>query len=361
MPNNEFESRRQAAVAGLDGRSLDAFLVSFGPNLRYLTGFSGSNGLLLLLPDDAVFVTDPRYEIQSAQEVSCRIRVARGPLLNEVLDLVKKKKLRRLGFEPAHVTFDTYESLKSHVPLKTSLVPVTGWIETLRMIKSSAEIELIRRSVLTSSKAFEQAVRRVREGMSEADLAAELEHRMRRLGAEKPAFDTIVAGGARSALPHAQPTAAPLRSGDLVVVDMGAMRDGYASDMTRMLFVGRPGARVKRLYRAVLEAQLAAIAAVRPGITTAHVDAQARRVLRAEKLERAFIHSTGHGLGLEIHEPPRVGRRDRNRLRAGMVITIEPGVYLENFGGIRIEDTVAVTDNGCDILTPTSKELRVIS
>jgi Xaa-Pro aminopeptidase len=183
---------------------------------------------------------------------------------------------------------------------------------------------------------------------------------MRRLGAEKPSFETIVAAGVRSALPHAQPTAARFEKGELIVVDMGALQEGYCSDMTRMLFVGTPGVKVKRTYRAVLEAQLAGIDAVRAGVRTAAVDAATRKVLKGYGLDRAFIHSTGHGLGLEIHEPPRLGKRDKGRLQAGMAITIEPGVYIEGFGGIRIEDTVLVTEKGCEILTPTSKELRVI-
>jgi len=218
--------------------------------------------------------------------------------------------------------------------LRASLEPVTGWIEELRTVKSAAELALIRRSVETNSRAFEQAIARVKPGMSERDLAAELEYRMRRLGAEKPSFETIVAAGARSALPHAQPTAARLMPGDLVVVDMGAFQDGYASDMTRMLSVGGASGKVKRMYRAVLEAQLAAIDAVRGGVATVRVDAAARRVLAGYGLDRAFIHSTGHGLGLEIHEPPRLGKRDRHRLRPGMAITIEPGAYIEGFGGV---------------------------
>jgi Xaa-Pro aminopeptidase len=203
-------------------------------------------------------------------------------------------------------------------------------------------------------------VARVKPGMKEQDLAAELEYRMRRLGAEKPSFETIVAGGERSALPHAQPTAARFETGQLIVVDMGALQEGYCSDMTRMLFLGTPGAKVKRTYKAVLEAQLAGIDAVRAGARTAAVDAAARKVLLGYGLEQAFVHSTGHGLGLEIHEPPRLGKRDKGRLKAGMAITIEPGVYIEGFGGIRIEDTVLVTDKGCEILTPTNKELRIL-
>jgi Xaa-Pro aminopeptidase len=183
---------------------------------------------------------------------------------------------------------------------------------------------------------------------------------MRRLGAEKPSFDTIIAGGPRGALPHASPTAAPIRPGELVVVDMGAQQEGYCSDMTRMLHFGRPSAKVKRTYGAVLEAQLAAIDTVRAGATVAGVDRAARGTLEKHGLDKVFVHSTGHGLGLEIHEAPRIGRRGKGRLKAGMAITIEPGVYLQDFCGVRIEDTVLVTANGCEVLTPTPKDLRIL-
>ncbi|SPF53272.1 Peptidase M24 [Candidatus Sulfopaludibacter sp. SbA4] len=357
---NEFEPRLRAVSSGLAERKLDSLLVSFGPNLRYLSGFTGSNGNLLVLPGGGILFTDPRYQIQARQESACKVRIAKGPLVVDVLAAIARLGLRRIGYEPARMTCDSFEALKSKLPMKASLEAVTGWVEELRMVKSPAEIARIRRSVETNSRAFEQAVSRVRPGMKEQDLAAELEYRMRRLGAEKPSFETIVAGGVRGALPHAQPTAAPLQSGDLVVVDMGAVQDGYCSDMTRMLFLGSPDAKVKRTYRAVLEAQLAGIDAVRAGASAKRVDQAAREVLKGYGLDRAFVHSTGHGLGLEIHEPPRIGKRDKSKLLAGMAVTIEPGVYLEDFGGIRIEDTVVVTENGCEILTPTGKELRVI-
>ena len=360
MAANEFESRRETIADGLAERKLDALLVSFSPNLRYLSGFTGSNGNLLLMPGRCILFTDPRYQIQVTQETTCQVRIAKGPLVVDVLAAIRRLRLGRIGYEPARMTCGFYESLKSKLPMKASLEPVAGWIEELRMVKSPDEVARIRRSVETNSRAFEQAVARVRTGMKERDLAAELEYRMRRLGAEKPSFETIVAGGVRSAMPHAQPTAAPLKSGDLVVVDMGAVQDGYCSDMTRMLFLGQPTAKVKRTYRAVLEAQLAGIDAVRAGATTVGVDLAAREVLKGYGLDQAFIHSTGHGLGLEIHEPPRIGKRDKKRLQTGMAITIEPGVYLEGFGGIRIEDTVIVTDKGCEVLTKTSKDLRVI-
>jgi len=228
-------------------------------------------------------------------------------------------------------------------------------------VKSAPEIALIRRSVDANSKAFEQALRVIRPGRTrEADLAAEIDYRMRKLGAERPAFETIVASGERSALPHAQPTQRILGKNELLLIDMGATLEGYASDMTRVLYLGRPNGRIKRIYDAVLEAQLAAIAAVRPGVTAAHVDRAARNVLRTEKLDNAFVHSTGHGLGLEIHEPPRLGKKEKTRLQEGMAITIEPGVYLRGYGGVRIEDTVVVTKTGCEVLTPTSKELRQV-
>ena len=358
--NSEFEQRRSLLGAGLENRNLDAILVSSPASVRYLTGFTGSNGVLLAFAGEAIFFTDPRYTIQSASEVSCRTQVSKGPILQAVAELATRRRVRRLGFERAHLSYEGFDTLRGKLPMQTSLEPVAGWLEAYRMLKSAEEIERIRRSVEVNSKAFESSVRRLRPGMREADLAAEIEYAMRRLGAEKPSFETIVAAGARSALPHAHPTGAAMKPGQLLLVDMGTFVDGYASDMTRMLFLGPPGARVKRLYRAVLEAQLAAIDAVRPGATTVQVDRQARRVLKKFGLDRAFVHSTGHGLGLEIHELPRIGRKDPTPLAAGMAITIEPGAYLEGFGGVRIEDTVVVTANGCEVLTPTSKELRVL-
>jgi len=360
VANNEFEDRRKAVSGGLAERKLDALLVSFGANLRYLSGFTGSNGSLLLTENRAILFTDPRYTIQASQESTCEVRIAKGALLLDVAAALKKLGVKRLGFEPAHMTCDYFESLNAKLPMKASLTAAAGWIEELRMVKSADELDRIRKSVATNSQAFEQAVARVKPGMKEQDLAAELEYRMRRLGAEKPSFETIVAGGIRSALPHAQPTAAKLEKGQLVVVDMGALQEGYCSDMTRMLFLGVPGAKVNKAYQAVLEAQLAAIDAVRPGVTATRVDAAARNTLKRHGLDKAFVHSTGHGLGLEIHEPPRIGKKDKTKLRAGMAITIEPGIYIEDFGGIRIEDTVVVTETGCEVLTRTSKDLRLV-
>jgi Xaa-Pro aminopeptidase len=356
----EFSARRSRIAATLADRNVDALIVSAAPNVRYLTGFTGSNGRVLLWPSGALLFTDPRYEIQAAQETDCRVKIARGTLYPAVMKAAAGRKFRRLGFEKGRLAYEDYEQLQTGLTLGASLVPLAGAIEAQRMVKSRGEIELIRRSVETNSAAFERAMRRARPGVSERDLAAELDYQMRLLGADGPAFDTIVAAGPRSALPHAHPNATTLRHNQLLLIDMGASQEGYASDMSRMAFLGRPGLKVRRLYRAVLEAQLAAIAAVRPGARSEQIDGAARRVLRAGKLDKAFVHATGHGLGLEIHEAPRLGKGQKTPLAEGMVITVEPGIYLEGFGGIRIEDTVVVTQSGSSVLTPTSKDLLIL-
>ena len=352
--------RRARAVTAFGEAKLDALLITNLHNVRYLAGFTGSNGALLLYRDrPAVFFTDPRYAVQSSEEVDCKARVAKGPLMALVIGDLKKARPKRVGVERDEITFARAEDLRRKLPARTELIGVSGLIEGLRMVKDAEEIERIRASVELNSRALENALRRFKAGISERELAAEIDYQSRKLGAEAPSFDTIVAAGPRAALPHAHPGAAKIGPG-MLLIDMGAFRDGYASDMTRMVHIGAPSPKYKKTYKAVLEAQLAAIDAVRAGAASVAVDRAARRALKGHGLEKEFIHSTGHGLGLEIHEPPRLGRKDKTKLAAGMAVTIEPGVYMEGWGGIRIEDTVLVTDNGCEILTPTSKELRVI-
>jgi Xaa-Pro aminopeptidase len=361
VSENEFTTRRRLLCAGLAERKLDALIVSALVNVRYLAGFTGSNAALVLEPGrEAVLFTDPRYQIQAGQESSCRVRVVKGPLMTAVSRHLARRRLRQIGFENTRISFEAHAQLDKDLLLGAVLKPVGNLLESHRMIKSPAEIELIRRSMRVASRALELTLPRVRPGVTEAGLAADIDHRMRKLGAEQPAFETIVAAGPHSALPHARPGNTALSRNQLLLIDMGASRQGYASDMTRTFYMGRPPAAVKRLYRAVLEAQLEAIASIRDGVPAGAVDRAARRRLRAGHLDKAFVHSTGHGLGLEIHEPPRLGRREATILRTGMVVTVEPGVYLEDFGGIRIEDTVAVTAAGCEILTSCSKELTAL-
>jgi Xaa-Pro aminopeptidase len=350
--------RREKAADQLIELKLDALLIASLQKVRYLTGFTGSSANVLLFRDGhAVLFTDPRYTVQSKQQVNCAVTIAKGPLTKSVMKEVRRTRTSKIGFEPDHISVARMEGLKKALPEKARLSPVPeGLIAKQRMIKDDGEIALIRTSVNLNSRALELALKRFKQGMTETALAAEIDYQSRKLGANGPAFDTIVAAGGRAALPHARPGAAKIGPG-MVLIDMGAFRDGYSSDMTRMVHIGLADAMYRRVYAAVLESQLAAIAAVRPGASAASIDRAARRTLRQHGLDREFVHSTGHGLGLEIHEAPRLGKSDKTKLEAGMAITIEPGVYIEGWGGIRIEDTVLVTGTGCEILTPTSKDL----
>jgi Xaa-Pro aminopeptidase len=356
---SEFAARRLKLIPALSEARAGAFITSFLPNCRYLSGFTGSNATLLLSAARTILFTDPRYELQAPQEADCEVRIVKGPLVKEVAKWVKRLKVGALAFEAQHITFEGLLSLKETMP-QVRLKPTTSVVEKLRMVKSEAEIEAIQISVELNSRALEQSLRRFKPSMSEMDLAAEIEYRMRRLGAERPAFETIVASGERSALPHARPMNKVIGTDHLLLIDMGSSVAGYSSDMTRTFAVGKLDGKTRRMYRAVLESQLAAIDAIKPGVLCSSVDGAARKTLRGYGLDRYFVHSTGHGLGLEIHEPPRVGRKEQTKLEAGMVITVEPGVYEAGVGGIRIEDTVVVTGNGCRSLTPTPKELAVL-
>jgi len=336
---------------------LDALLVSALPNIRYLTGFTGSNALLAITPGGVLLFTDPRYDIQAREQAGCPVKVVRGPLTAAANAWIARQRLKRVGFEKSRLLYSDYAALKEALPLGASLIAVAGWVEQLRMVKSEEEIGRIRQSVLTNSAALAASLPRIRAGISENDVAAELEYQMRLHGAEKAAFDTIVAAGERTALPHAEPGPRLIEANQLLLIDMGASQAGYASDMTRMFVLGKIGGRLRGIFNAVRKAQLAGIDSVRAGVTAGQVDRRARQVLQSEGLGKAFVHSTGHGLGLEIHEAPRIGKKDKTALRAGMVITIEPGAYIDGLGGVRIEDTVLVTSTGCEVLTPTPKEL----
>jgi Xaa-Pro aminopeptidase len=353
----EIDQRRRALSARLPELKIDALLVSGPANVRYLTGYAGSNGVLLVTSGEAHFFTDPRYALEASQQITCKVHVEKKPLLVAAVAVVKRKRLKKIGFESAWLRYEDYIKVKEALPLGSALHAVGRVIEDQRMIKSASEISLIRRSVATNSEAYSKTIRKVHAGAREMDIAAELDYQMRAMGAEKSAFETIVAAGPRSALPHAHPTAHRLGENELLLIDMGASQEGYASDMTRVAHTGTPPRRILRLYKAVLEAQLAAISSIKAGVTTGEVDAAARNVLKRHELDRAFVHSTGHGLGLEIHEPPRIARKDKTKLQAGMAITIEPGAYIDGLGGIRIEDTVLVTEHGCEVLTPTPKDL----
>ena len=314
--------------------ALDALLVSWLPNIRYLTGFTGSNGLLLVHRGRPVLATDSRYTLQAARETDCRVLARRGSLVRLLAPIIRKLGLRTIGIEAARMTLAAFEAVRAELQPPVSFKPTSGLVEGLRAVKSPEEVEKIRKAVILCSKAFESFARDIRPGITELELAAELDYQVRKLGAERNSFETIVASGERSAFPHAAPTAKTIRRRELLLIDVGAQLNGYSSDMTRMIHLGRPTAKTRELYRVVLEAQLAALDAVRPGVAASRIDGTARRVLRRSGLAHLFTHSTGHGLGLEIHEPPRLGKGEKTPLQAGMVLTIEPGVYMEGFGGV---------------------------
>ena len=342
----------------LKDRHWNAALISSLPNVRYLTGFTGSNALALALPEQIILFTDPRYTIQSKKEFHGRTVIVKGPLVAGMKRWLDK--IPTLAFENERILFHTQQAVAAELPKRARMEGMGALLEELRMVKSAGEIAIIRRAVEINSAAFHAAMKLFRAGMTERELAAEIEYQMRQFGAEKPAFDTLVAFKQHSALPHAHPREAKIEGNGLLLIDMGAFWHGYASDMTRMAHLGTPSQKTKTHYKAVLEALTMAEASVRPGITAKKVDAVARKVLKSYGMEKLFTHSTGHGLGLEIHEPPRIGKKMDTVLCAGMTITIEPGVYMEGHQGVRIEDTILVTEQGSEIMTPTPKEMLLL-
>ena len=361
-----FPSRQKKLREHLATTRFDALLISHLPNIRYLCGFGGSAGLLLVAEGGSVFFTDVRYDTQARAEVKgARVVIARKALLSTVGEWIgvrRRKKLKSwtLGIEAEHLTVAERKRLGDLLPSRVRLRNAAAVVERARMVKDEDELALIRSAVRLGATLFERALQVLRPGIKESEVAAEMEYAARRAGADAMSFPTIIASGARSALPHGRASAQAIASGGFVVCDFGVILAGYCSDQTRTVWVGAASSEAREAYEAVREAQEAAIAAVRPGISVAEVDAAARKVLRKAGLGRYFTHSTGHGVGLEIHEAPRVAAGQKEVLKPGMVITIEPGVYFPGKWGVRIEDMVAVTEGGCEVLTPTSKEFLAV-
>jgi Xaa-Pro aminopeptidase len=350
--------RRRLTKAGLHG-----LLVTHLPDLRYLSGFTGSTAALAVTRRSARLFTDGRYTEQATQEVqAAQVQIMQSsPAVAAVQWLAAQPGVEFAGFDPAWTSVANLARYKASLPtrlrrgfLSALAAPL---VEPLRLIKNEDELALMAEAALAGCRLFEQILGFIRPGLREIEVAAELEHRARLLGAEGMSFETIVASGARSALPHGRATTALLPRRGFVTLDFGVILRGYCSDMTRTVYLGRPRGNERNAYNAVLEAQEAAVAAVGPGISCADVDEAARSILRRAGLAEAFSHSTGHGVGLEIHEPPRIGAGQTTRLHAGMVVTIEPGIYLAGRFGIRIEDMVAVTRAGGQVLTPAPKAL----
>ena len=337
---------------------VDAVLISHLPNILYLCGFSGSAGLLLVDESRATLFTDSRYTFQARQEVhGARVHIAKHGLLRAVGEELKKQRRRRaVAYATSHATVAQKQALDAVVHGKVRWVSDDNAVEKLRAVKDADEIARMRAAAVLISDVFRKVLPVIRPGISELDVAAEIEYGIKRGGGSGPSFETIVASGPRSAWAHARPTAKLLGKSELVVLDQGAILQNYCSDMTRTVFVGRAPARVRRMYQAVLQAQEAAKRAIRPGIRAGDVDRAARRTLKGFGLARYFTHSTGHGLGIEVHEMPRLGKGEETLLQEGMVVTVEPGAYLEGIGGIRIEDDVIVTAQGAVDLTTAPRD-----
>lgn len=342
---------------------LPGLLVTHLPDLRYLSGFTGSSAALAVTRRAACLFTDGRYTAQAAEEVKgARIQiVSSSPAVNAVQWLAAQPGVDCAGFDPAWTTVADLTrwraALPSHLRRAFLSALAAPLVEPLRMVKDEDELVIMIEAAFLGCRLFEHILGFIRPGLAEFEVAAELEHQARLLGAEGMSFETIVASGIRSALPHGRATRAPLPRRGFLTLDFGIIREGYCSDMTRTVHLGKPSAKERDTYESVLQAQESAVAAVTAGASCAEVDEAARSVLRKAGLAEAFSHSTGHGVGLEIHESPRIGAGQATRLLPGMVITIEPGAYLPGQFGIRIEDMVAVTRTGGQVLTPAPKAL----
>ncbi len=364
-PSMDHKGRQQRLRSALPVHRLDALLVTHLPNILYLCGFSGSAGVLVLTEAKSVFFTDGRYIAQARSEVQgAQIFIRRKAPLAAASDWLathSRKKTGalpfRAGIEGEHLLVAARNRLAANLPSNFRLREAPNLVERARMVKDAREIQRIRAAVLLGAGLFERALEVIRPGVKETQVAAEMEYAAREAGAEAMSFPTIIASGKRSALPHGRASRSTVPARGFVVCDFGVILSDYCSDMTRTVSVGRPSSGERRAYQAVKEAQQAAVDAVRPGISVSEVDRAARKSLQNSSLAKYFTHSTGHGVGLEIHEAPRVGAGQTEILQPGMVITIEPGVYLPDRWGVRIEDMVVVTERGCEVLTPTSKEL----
>ncbi|REB10050.1 aminopeptidase P family protein [Sporosarcina sp. BI001-red] len=340
-------------------KELDALLVTSGYNRRYMTEFTGTAGVAIISKDDAVFITDFRYMEQAAAQIKdFRIVQHERTIIEEVAQQVTKMKVSRLGFEKEDLTFGMYELYKSQITAE--LIPTAGLVEKLRIIKTPEELEVLKQAAKIADDAFTHICGFIKAGMTELEVSNELEFFMRKQGATSSSFDTIVASGVRGALPHGVATDKKIQSGELVTLDYGALYNGYISDITRTVAVGEPSEKMREVYEITLAAQKLAVEGIKPGMTGIQADAIARDYIASKGYGEAFGHSTGHGIGLEVHEAPGLSFRSETVLEPNMTVTAEPGIYLPGIGGVRIEDDLVITENGCERLTHCTKELQIL-
>ncbi|MDO5508426.1 MAG: Xaa-Pro peptidase family protein [Corynebacterium casei] len=361
LADTRFSNRRRALAATLAAQRIDAILVTDLTHMRYLTGFSGSNGALLLRKDlSAVVTTDGRYVTQIAEEVPDIKAVIQRNVGANLLENLEGPQ--RVGFESSFVSVEQFKKLEEACPEDVTLVPVSGVIEKQRETKDSFELEQLEKVALVANNALEDMLEagELAIGRTERQVAADLEYRMRKAGSERVSFDTIVASGPNSAKPHHGADDRVIESGDLVTIDFGAHLRGFNSDMTRTFVMGKLTDFAKEIYNVVLKSQLAGVAAATPGTALVDVDRACREVIEEAGYGEYFVHSTGHGIGLHVHEGPSAASTGKGHLEENMTLTIEPGIYIPGKGGVRIEDTLIITSGAPKIITPSSKELRVI-
>lgn len=344
----------------METKGLEAMFIASAVNRRYLSGFTGSAGYVVITKDRAVLMTDFRYTMQASEQASEFEVVEHALRMTDTLkQLLAEMNINRLGFEQDHVTYSTYTSYQEQLQ-PVELVPVSGIVEDLRMIKDADELAVMRQAAQLADKTFSHILNFIKPGVSEKELALEMEFFMRKNGATSSSFDTIVASGERSALPHGVASDRIIQGNEFIKFDFGALYQGYCSDLTRTVVLGKPSEKHHEIYNIVLEAQLKALERIRPGMTGREADAIARDVIKGYGYGDNFGHSLGHGLGMEIHEYPRLAHTSDQVLTPGMTVTVEPGIYLPGFGGVRIEDDIVITDNGIEIITQSTKQLLVL-
>ncbi|MBI5760102.1 MAG: aminopeptidase P family protein [Planctomycetales bacterium] len=358
MPRDRFAERRQKLVAGLKATEVEAMLVTNVTNVTYLTGFSGDSSFLLIGRRLAILISDGRYEIQlgdECPELETYIRPPSEKIENAAGNVLTSTKLKKVGIEADEVTVAQLAKFQELVPA-AEFVSLEGHVEKLRQVKDAVELKEIREAIRQAEKAFAVMRANLRGDQTERQVAHDLEHTMRAFGAKGASFTPIVGVGARAALPHGRPTGVRISDADFVLVDWGSeATSGYKSDLTRVLVTGRLSPKLEKVYRLVLEAQRAGIAALRPGAKCCDVDAVARKVITDAGYGKHFNHGLGHGIGLDIHEGPRLSATSQTELQPGMIVTVEPGVYLPDWGGVRIEDDVLITADGPEVLTSVPK------
>ncbi|ARJ37453.1 aminopeptidase P family protein [Sporosarcina sp. P21c] len=343
----------------LKEQQLDALVITNPYNRRYMTNFTGSAGTAIVSQVDAVFITDFRYMEQANDQLTgYRIVQHTGTMIQEVANQVKEMKIDTLGFEKEDLSYSQFEVYNEHV--KAKLVPVAGLIEKLRLIKTPEEIEVLKQAAAIADAAFVYICSVIQAGKTELEIANELEFFMRKQGATSSSFDIIVASGERGALPHGVASDKVIETGDLVTMDYGALYNGYISDITRTVAIGEPSAKLREIYEVTLRAQELGVEKIKPGMTGIEADAITRDYIKSKGYGEAFGHSTGHGIGMEVHEAPALSFRSETVLVPNMAVTVEPGIYLPGIGGVRIEDDILITETGNERLTKSTKELLIL-